>query len=305
MTNSTSASTMLPDQATSADGTLRFYRHQVTPEIFQTLGIPLLVGRGFSTQDSGTAPRVAIINDVAAQRIWGTVNVTGRHFRVGGVDGTPVEIVGVVGTARFRDLTTDLGARGVEPDIYFPFAQSTSGALEIAVRTADGSAVPSASLQRAVAQLDAGLPVFGVQLLEDVIRRQTSAERFVSVLLTIFSAATLLLAAVGLYGLMAYVVGLSRREIAIRLALGANRFGVGALIVRNGMIVVLMGLAVGVVGAIGAGRAIQTQLFATSAADPVTLAAVGSLLLAVTFVASLLPTMRAVSLNPQAALRAD
>jgi putative ABC transport system permease protein len=101
------------------------------------------------------------------------------------------------------------------------------------------------------------------------------------------------------------VVGLSRREIAIRLALGANRFGVGALIVRNGMIVVLVGLAIGAVGAIGAGRAIQTQLFATSAADPLTLAVVGSLLLAVTFVASLLPTMRAVALDPQSALRAD
>ena len=132
-----------------------------------------------------------------------------------------------------------------------------------------------------------------------------SAQRFVSTLLGIFSAATLVLAAIGLYGLMAYVVGLSRREIAIRLALGADRTRVVALIVRNGMIVVLGGLLVGVLGAFGAGRAIEAQLFATSAADPGTFITVAVLLLAVTFIASLLPTIRAVAVNPQSALRAD
>jgi putative ABC transport system permease protein len=156
-----------------------------------------------------------------------------------------------------------------------------------------------------VAQVDAGLPVFEVQPLSDIVRQQTSAQRFVSTLLGIFSVATLLLAAIGLYGLMAYVVGLSRREIAIRLALGADRKRVAALIVRNGMVVVSGGLLVGAVGALGAGRAIEAQLFATSAADPTTFIAVATLLLAVTFVASLLPTIRAVAADPQAALRAD
>jgi len=213
--------------------------------------------------------------------------------------------VGVAGTARFRDLVTDLSARGVEPDVYFPYMQSPSDTIDVGVRTADGSTVTTASLQRAVAAIDGGLPVFGVQPLTDLVANQTSGQRFLSTLVGIFSATTVLLAAIGLYGLMAYVVGLSRREIAIRLALGADRRRVAALIVRNGMVVVLGGLAIGVVGALAAGRAIEAHLFATSAADPVTFGAVGAVLLVVTFVASLLPTLRAVALDPQSALRAD
>jgi predicted permease len=306
MTGNTSASSMVPDFVSGTEGAIRYYRHQVTPETLQTLGIPLLAGRGFTWQDRADAPRVALINDSAARRIWGTIDVVGRQFRVSTApNGNVAQIVGVVGTARFRDLTTDLNARGVEPDIYFAYAQAPTLDVDIAVRTADGSPLAAAAVQRAVAQVDAGLPVFEVQPLSDIVRQQTSAQRFVSTLLGIFSVATLLLAAIGLYGLMAYVVGLSRREIAIRLALGADRKRVAALIVRNGMVVVSGGLLVGAVGALGAGRAIEAQLFATSAADPTTFIAVATLLLAVTFVASLLPTIRAVAADPQAALRAD
>jgi putative ABC transport system permease protein len=304
--SSSSASLMLPDTATTSEGALRYYIHQVTPEMFDALGIRLVAGRAFTWQDRAGAPRVAIVNDAAAQRMWGTVNVVGRHIRLGrAMDGEPVEIVGVVGTVRYRDLVTDLSARGVEPDVYFPYMQAPSGDLEIGVRTADGSIVAAATLQHAVAQLDAGLPVFGVRPLTDLVGNQTSGQRFVSTLVGLFSATTLILAAVGLYGLMAYVVGLSRREIAIRLALGADRRRVAALIVRNGMLIVLGGLAIGVVGALAAGRAIESQLFATSAVDPLTFAIVATLLLAVTFIASLLPTIRAVTLDPQSALRAD
>jgi putative ABC transport system permease protein len=306
MTGNASASSMLPDFVSGTEGAIRYYRHHVTPETFETLGIPLLAGRLFTSKDSADAPRVAIINEAGARRIWGTVDVVGRHFRVSNtVNGTVAEIVGVAGTARFRDLTTDLTGRGVEPDIYFAYAQAPSIDVDIAVRTTDGSPLSASLVQRAVAQVDAGLPVFEVQPFTELVRQLTSGQRFVSTLLGIFSTATLLLAAIGLYGLMAYAVGLSRREIAIRLALGADRTRVAALIVRNGMIVVLGGLLIGGVGALGAGRAIQAQLFATSAADPVTFVTVATLLLAVTFIASLLPTIRAVAADPQSALRAD
>lgn len=306
MVGNTSASSMVPDVVTGTDGAIRYYRHFITPEVFETLGISIVAGRAFTSQDRPGGPRVAIINDAAARRIWGSVDVLGRRIRLGTApDATSAEIVGVASTARFRDLTTDLYAQRVEPDIYFPYAQAPSGDVDVMVRTADGSPLPAASFQHAVAQIDAGLPVFGVRLLPELVRQRTSGQRFVSTLLGIFSAATLLLAAIGLYGLMAYVVGLSRREIAIRLALGADRTRVAALIVRNGMIVVLGGLVVGVLGAFGAGRAIETQLFATNAADPVTFISVATLLLTVTFIASLLPTIRAVGVNPHAALRAD
>ena len=118
MTGNTSASSMVPDFITGTEGAIRYYRHQVTPETFEALGIPLLAGRTFTWQDRADGPRVAIINDVAARRIWGTVNVIGRHFRVSTApNGTVAEIVGVVGTARFRNLTSDLNAAGVEPDV--------------------------------------------------------------------------------------------------------------------------------------------------------------------------------------------
>jgi len=230
-TGNASAASLLPDVAANSDAALRYYRHLVTPDFFATLGIPIVVGRAFTWQDRRTTPLVAIVNDAAAVRIWGQGNAVGRRFRLGGGQGQPVEIVGVAGTARIRDLTSDLSRAGVEPDVYFPYAQSTDRNIEIAVRRADGSPTPLAALQQAVRNLDAGLPLFRVRPLEDAVWQQTSTARFVTSLLTMFSGAALLLAAIGLYGLIAYVVGLSRREIAIRLALGADRRGVAWLIV--------------------------------------------------------------------------
>jgi putative ABC transport system permease protein len=173
------------------------------------------------------------------------------------------------------------------------------------VRSDDGSPVPLAPLQAAVSGLDAGLPVYGVQRLEDAVARSTSTARFGSALLTIFSGGALLLAAIGLYGLIAYVVGLSRREIAIRLALGADGRSLTTLIVRNAMTLVAVGVFVGLGAAFAAGRALESQQFLTRSADPVMYAVVAALLLTVTFVASLLPTHRAVRVAPHMALRAD
>ncbi len=235
-----------------------------------------------------------------------TANVVGRSFRVGRTPTTPaVEVVGIAGTARFRDLTTDLAAAGIEPDVYFPFGQVTSSGLELAVRTGDGATVPLSALQQAVSQVDPSLPVYSVQPLSDVVRQQTSTPRFVSSLLAVFSVGALVLAAVGLYSLIAYVVSLSRSEIAIRLALGADRRRIIALIVRNGMAIVLAGVAAGVVGALIAGRAIRTLLFQTSGADPATLAIVAALLIVVTLAASVVPTLAALRVDPQSALRGE
>lgn len=301
----TSAARLLPDVAPTADATLRYYRHVVMPEFFATLAVPVLEGRAFTDRDRADAPLVAIVNQAAARRIWGSGSAVGRHFRRGGADGPAVEIVGVVPDMRFRDLTSDLTASGAEPDVYFPYPQRPEPDLEIAVRSDDGSPVPLAPLQAAVSGLDAGLPLHGVQRLEDAIGRRTSTARFGSALLTVFSGGALLLAAIGLYGLIAYVVGLSRREIAIRLALGADGRGVTALIVRNAMTLVVIGVLTGVGGAIAAGRALESQEFQTRTADPVMYAVVAALLLTVTFVASLLPTRRAVRVAPQTALRGD
>jgi putative ABC transport system permease protein len=304
-TGGTSAARLLPDVAPTADATLRYYRHLVTPEFFTTLAVPVLEGRAFTDRDRTDAPLVAIVNQAAARRIWGGESAIGRHVRMGGSTGPAVEIVGVVPDMRFRDLTSDLTSSRAEPDVYLPYAQRTESNLVIAVRSADGAPVPLAALQAAVSGLDAGLPLYSVRRLEDSLGRQTSTARFGSGLLTVFSGGALLLAAIGLYGLIAYVVGLSRREIAIRLALGADGRGVTTLIVRNAMTLVVVGVLAGVGGAIAAGRALESQPFQTRTADPVMYAVVAALLLTVTFVASMLPTRRAVRVAPQTALRGD
>ena len=304
MMGQASASRLLPDVAADERADLRYYRHRVTPDFFATLGIPILSGRAFTWNDSGDAPFVAVISAAAAKRIWGNESAVGHHFFMG-IGGPRVEIVVVAGTARFRNLISDLSAPTSEPDVYFSYAQFPDSGVNLAVRTADGAQLSAAALREVVGRVDGALPVFGVRRLDDLVRRQTSTQRFISTLLTIFSAGAVLLAAVGLYGFMAYMASLSRREIAIRLALGADRTRVVALIVRNGMAIVLIGIVIGAAGGFAAGRAIQTQLFQTPASDPVTLGAVAALLLIVTFAATVLPTRRAASLDPHAALKAE
>jgi len=300
-----SAGRLLPDVAPAADAALRYYRHIVSPQFFATMGVAAIEGRVFTDRDRADAPLVAIVNQAAARRIWGAGSAVGRHVRTGGPSGPAIEIVGVVPDVRFRDLTSDLTAARAEPDVYFPYAQRPDPDLVIAVRSADGAPVPLAPLQAAVAELDAGLPVYGIQRLEDAVARRTSTARFGSALLTVFSGGALLLAAIGLYGLIAYVVGLSQREIAIRLALGADGRGVATLIVRNAMTLVAFGVVIGMAGAMAAGRALQSQEFQFRPADPVMYAVVAAMLLTVTFVASVLPTRRAVRVAPQIALRGD
>ncbi|MCA1559996.1 MAG: ABC transporter permease [Acidobacteria bacterium] len=302
-TGNSSASTMLADA--TPDVPVRYFRHFVTPDFLATLNIPLRSGRSFTPQDRQGAPLVAVISETGARRLWPGEDAVGKQFRPGGRDAPSVEIVGVAGNARFRSLTSDLTASRAEPDVYFPFAQRTDRDLEIAVRSADGSTVPLPTLQETVASLDPGLPVYSAQRLEDAAAQQTAAARLGSVLLGMFSAGSLLLSAVALYGLVAYVVGLSRREIAIRIALGANGDRVVALIVRNGMMLVGVGLVVGIAGAFLAGRAVETQLFETPKVDPVTYGVVGTLLVLVSLVASFVPARRAVRVDPQLALRAE
>jgi putative ABC transport system permease protein len=304
-TGNSSASILVPEGATGEPASQRYFRNFVTPAYFNTLGISMTHGRPFTDQNRAGTTAVAIVNESAARRIWGTDDAIGRRFRLGDAQGPLVEIVGIAADARYRDLTTDLARARVEPDVYFPFAQRTDRDIEIAVRTADGATVPAASLQRALRSVDPGLPLYAMRPLNDALKAQTSTARFGSMLLTLFSVGTVLLSAVGLYGLIAYVVGRSRREIAIRLALGANARRVAALIVGNGMILVVAGIAIGTAGAVGAARALETQLFQSSGLELRTQVTVALMLIVIAFLASALSTRRAVRVDPQLALRAE
>jgi putative ABC transport system permease protein len=304
-TGNTSASTLVPDTVTAPEQAQRYYRNFVTPGFFETLGIPITRGRAFTTEDSAGAPAVAIVNESAAKRMWGDVDPIGRQFRLGTLSGSPVQIVGVARDARFRDLTTDLFGARVEPDVYFPFAQRTDSEIEIAVRTADGSHISTQELLRAVQTVDAGLPVYLVRPLNDVVLGQTSTARFGSTLFAVFSTGALLLAAIGLYGVLAFGVTQRTREIGVRLALGADPSRVVRFVLGEGLRLAIAGVAIGLTAALAAARVTRSLVIDVSPTDPRLLAVVAIVMLAVAAIAALVPARRASAVDPMVVLRQD
>ena len=284
---------------------VRSYRHRVTPDYFATLGIPLVRGRAFTAADRDSTQHVAVVSGATARRFWPGLDPLGRRFRFGDATGPEVTVIGVVETARFRDLTTDLTAPSSEPDVFFSFAQLTDADLSLVFRTSGDIATAMAAVQREVNAVDPGLPLYRVTRMSDLLARQTASARFGSTVLGSFSAVAMLLAAIGIYGVLAFVIGLSRREIAIRLALGATRGRVVRLIVRQGMTLVAFGIAIGLVVAYYATAVLSTQLFGVTATDPLTFAAVPLLLAAIALGASYLPSRAAARIDPQQALKSD
>ena len=284
---------------------VRYYRHRVTPDYFATLGIPIVRGRTFVAADRDSTPLVVVITEAMAHRYWPNEDAVGRRIRFGDATGTEATIVGVVGTARFRDLTSSVLAPSSEPDVFLSFAQRPDGDFSVVVRTADDPATLTNAMQRELSAIDPGIPLYRVTPLAELLARQTAAARFGSTLLGTFSIVALLLAAIGIYGVLAFVIGLSRREIAIRLALGATVGRVIGLIVRQSMRLVAVGLAVGLAGAYLASGLLSTQLFGISATDPATFALVALLVLGVAVIASYLPSRSAARVDPQLALKSD
>jgi putative ABC transport system permease protein len=282
---------------------VRSYRHGVTPDYFAALGIAVMSGRAFTAADRDSAQDVAIISSAAARRFWPGQDPVGRQFRFGDATGSKVTIVGVVGPARFRDLTTDLTTS--EPDIFYPFAQLPDADLALIVRTSGDETTVMAAIQREVSAIDPGLPLYRVLRMTDLVNRQTATARFGSSVLGSFSLVAMLLASIGIYGVLAFVIGLSRREIAIRLALGATRGQVVRLIVRQGMKLVAIGVVVGLVGAYYATGALSAQLFGVTATDPLTFVVVPLLLATIALAASYLPSRIAARIEPQQVLKSD
>jgi predicted permease len=284
---------------------VRFYLHSASPSYFATLGIPIIRGRAFAATDVDGAPEVVVISDAMARRFWPNVDPIGLHFRIGGADGTQVTIVGVAGTVRYRDLTTNLAAPGSEPDVFFSLAQHPAPFMEISVRQKGSSQLSLATLQREVAALDPSLPIFNVRQLTSDVRAQSATGRFGSLTLAVFSTVALILAAIGIYGVVAFVVNRSRREIAIRMALGARAGTVVTLILRGGLLLTAAGLALGIAGAFATSRVLRDQLFEVSTTDPLTFGAVALLVLLVALSATYLPARRATRVAPQSALRGE
>ena len=287
------------------DDGVRFYLHSGTPDYFATLGIPIIRGRPFTTTDIEGSPEVAVISDAMAKRFWPDADPIGQHFRIGGADGPQMTVAGVAGTVRYRDLSTNLAAPGSEPDVYFALAQHPAPVMEISVRQKGSSPLSLATLQREVAALDPSIPIFNVRQLTSDVREQSATGRFGSLTLAVFSTVALILAAIGIYGVVAFVVGRSRREIAIRMALGARATSVVRLILRGGLLLTIAGVALGLAGAFAASRVLRDQLFDVTATDPLTFTAVALLVLLVALAAAYLPARRATRVEPQTALRGE
>ncbi len=265
-------------------------------DYFQTLGIPLIAGRLFDRRDRGESPPVVLVNRTAARRYWGDESPVGRRIRFGEQEW--LTIVGVVGDVHNRSLR-----QGVTPEIYFHHPQHSLTQTTLVVRTTIEPMTAVAAIREEIRRLDPEQPVFRVQTMDEVVATHLASSRFSGILFSLFAALALVLATLGVYGVMSYSVGQRTREIGLRMALGADRPKVLSLVLRQGLRLALFGTAAGVVVALGLTRFLQSQLFAVEPTDVATFAAVPLVLLAVAAVACLIPARRAASLEPTAALR--
>jgi predicted permease len=288
------------------DGTvsesLRLRGDEVSADFFNAIGTPLLRGRFFSVGDGPTSPLVAIINDAMARRSWSGRDPVGRRFKLGPGDSDRpwYTVVGVV---------TDMRRQGLEremvPQMFVSLAQSPPRSVDILMRTSSNDPLAlAAALRVAVRRVEKSAPIYGVAPLEQQLGTYLSQRRFQTSLLTGFSIMALLMAAVGIYGLIQYSVATRTQEIGLRQALGAQAGDIFRMIVGEALMLSLTGLALGLVGAWWLGSAVSSVLYGVTASDPVTFTTVSLLLTAVAVAGSYLPARRAMTVDPVVALRA-
>jgi putative ABC transport system permease protein len=271
----------------------------VDANYFRTLAIPLRQGREFNERDTAAAPRVMIINEALARRYWPQENPLGRRVTMKDW-GEPLtgEIVGVVGNVKADGLSA-----AVRPMIYWPYPQFPSPFNNLVLRTAGDPLSVVSALKEQIRAVDREQPLANIQTMEQLIAASVAPQRFNTLLLGVFAALALVLAAVGIYGVLAYTVAQRRHEIGVRMALGAQRRDVLRLVVGQGMKLVLSGLAVGWLAAFGLTRLLSKLLFGISPTDPLTFVGVPLLLVGVAWLACYLPARRAAQVDPLAALR--
>ena len=274
--------------------------HQVRENYLETMEIPLLSGRRLSSQDDSRAPRVAVINQTFARRFFPNENPIGKRFGFSPETAAQIEIVGIARDAKYSSLREE-----INPTIYLPWLQELAGvgSMSFEVRTAGDPSSSVAAIRQAVREVDGNLPLSGIRTQLEQADLSLTTERLFTRLLIFFGLIALLLAAIGLYGVMAYSVAQRTQEIGIRMALGAQRGDVLKLIVRQGMSLVVGGVGLGLVGAIALTRVITALLFGVTAKDPVTFASVATLLAVVALLACYIPARRATKVDPLVALR--
>ena len=273
----------------------------IAPGTLAALGIPLRAGREFRNADSPDAPPVALINDSLARKSFAGQNPIGHTIRCGydSASMKPMTIVGVIGDVHQLGAATP-----PSPELVMPYEQHPRGSLQILARTSGSPMAISETLRRMVQDRNPDVPV-KFTTMDAALAQNVAAPRFRTLLLGIFAGLAVCLAMVGVYGVTAYVVGQRSAEIGLRMALGASSGNVLGLIVRQGLVLTVVGLALGLAGALATSRLLSTMLFEIKPADPATYAAVAGVVAIVVLAASYLPAVRATRIDPLAALRQD
>ncbi len=277
--------------------------HSVTPNYFHAMGIPLLRGRVFTEQDVRGKPGVIIINETLARRFWPDEDPIGERLAIGlsfDDEGAPesYEIVGIVGDVRHRRLDAD-----VFPQMFLPYRQQTWDFMSFVLRTNGDPLRLVGGVRGQVRAVDKDQPVYGIRTMEQYVSASVAQRRFSMLLLGIFAALAVALAAGGTYGVISYSVSQRTHEIGIRMALGAQRRDIFKLVVGQGMGPVLIGVGIGLAASLALTRFLSSLLFGVSATDPVTFAGVAVLLAAVALLACYIPARRATRVDPLVALR--
>ena len=280
-----------------SDGPSADYR-VISPDYFRAMGIPFSKGRDFTERDTADAPGVVIINETMARRYWPDEDPLGKRLRIDTTGDPWMEIVGVVGNVRHFGLDSQSKA-----EIYVPYFKDPWPFMTLVVRSASDLASLPGMMRNEVWAVDRDLPVPDIKTMDQLLTGSVSGRRFNMLLLGIFAAVALVLAAVGIYGVMSYSVTQRTHEIGIRMALGATQSDVLKLVVRQGMTLALIGVGTGLVASFALTRVLTSLLFAVGATDPATFAIISALLTGVALAACLVPARRAMKVDPMIALR--
>lgn len=272
----------------------------VSPGFFQTMAIGVQLGRDFSWADVDAAPKVAIINETAARTLFPDGSALGRRFGFEREQSTDVEIVGIIRDTKYSSLR-----EAAPPTVYQPYMQGTPRGMAVVVRTAGDPAALVESVRDAVRRVDAALPLSNIATQTEQIERRFAQERLFANAYTLFGVLALTLASIGLFGLMSYNVSRRTNEIGIRMALGATGHTVARMVLGESLLVVAAGVALGLAGALAAGRFVTTILFGLEPNDAMTIVVAVILIAAVTIAAAYVPARRASRVDPMVALRQD
>jgi putative ABC transport system permease protein len=270
----------------------------VTPNYFRTMRIPLLSGRDVAETDTPEMPLVAVINENMARRFWPHQDAVGKRFKHNDADAKWITVIGVVGDVR----EFGLGEPAI-PEAYYPESQRVYSDLFLVARAANDPQAQVPAIRNALHGLDKGLPWYSVQTLSEMVSDSSREKRFVALLLALFAAVALALASVGIYGVVSYSVSQRTREIGIRMAFGAEVRNVLGMVLREGLSLVIAGVAVGLLGAWALSRYLTSILYAVRATDLATYILAALLMSAVALVACLVPARRATKVDPMVALR--